>query len=268
MARRNRRRLGQQDPRDIFPVPEGADPVVLDEDDARPLLESGEVTGGHRMPWGSNYTFLVWIDAGPGRYLRAIYKPRDGERPLWDFPAGTLYKREFASFLLSRLLGWPNIPLTVMRDGPYGIGMFQHYIDADPEFTYFEMVERGDSMDELCRIMVFDLIVNNADRKAGHCLMGADNRIWSIDHGLAFHTAFKLRTVMMEFWGRRVPDELISDLSRLYQSMESESAETAGLRSLVNGAELKALKKRILFLIREPVIPNLDPNYNVPWPFI
>ena len=242
--------------------------MTLDEDEARPLLESGEITGGHRMPWGSNYTFLVWIDAGPGKYLRAIYKPRDGERPLWDFPIGTLYKREYASFLLSRLLGWPNIPLTLVRDGPYGVGMFQHFVDCDPEDTYFEMVKEGATHRELCKIMVFDLVTNNADRKGGHCIRSADDRIWSIDHGLTFHTSFKLRTVMMEFWGSRIPDDLIEDLGELHRKLDGEAPDAADLLEHLRGPEVKAMKKRIRFLLKDREVPRLDPNYNIPWPFV
>ena len=263
MAHRNR-----QNYRVVFPVPEGSTPVTLCERDARPLLETGDIKGGHRMPWGSNYTFLIWIDAGPDRHLRAIYKPRDGERPLWDFPTGTLYRREFASFLLSRLLGWPNIPLTLVRDGPYGVGMFQYFVECDPDVTYFDIVKEGASYEDLCKIMVFDLVTNNADRKGGHCLIDSDRRIWSIDHGLTFHPTFKLRTVMMEFWGESIPDGLVTDLATLHRRLDTESPETAELRDQLSRPEIKALKKRIRFLIRDPVIPTLDPNYNIPWPFV
>ncbi len=261
-------RLSRQDLRIVLPVPEDAEAVNLDEEAARPLLESGEITGGHRMPWGSNYTFLVWIDAGPGKYLRAIYKPRDGERPLWDFPIGTLYNREYASFLLSRLLGWPNIPLTLVRDGPYGVGMFQRFVDCDPDDTYFEMVKDESAHRELHKIMVFDLVTNNADRKGGHCIRSADGRIWSIDHGLTFHTSFKLRTVMMEFWGSRIPDDLIEDLGELHRKLDGESPEAAGLFEHLRGPEIKAMKKRIRFLLKDREVPRLDPNYNIPWPFV
>ena len=263
MARRSRQNYYA-----AFPAPEDAAPVSMGEDDARPLLESGEITGGHRMPWGSNYTFLVWIDAGPGKYLRAIYKPRDGERPLWDFPTGTLYQRERAAFLLSRLLGWPNIPLTLVRDGPYGVGMFQHYVESDPDVTYFDMVKRDANYDQLRKIMVFDLITNNADRKAGHCLAGNDDRIWSIDHGLTFHPSFKLRTVMLEFWGRDISAEMLSDLGRLHRKLDTRSDDTAELRDTLSGPELKALRKRLRLTLSNQAVPNLDPNYNIPYPFV
>ena len=261
-------RPSRQTYRAVFPVPEDASAVVMDEADARPLLEEGEITGGHRMPWGSNYTFLVWIDAGPGKYLRAIYKPRDGERPLWDFPSGTLYQRERAAFLLSRLLGWPNIPLTLIRDGPYGIGMFQNYVESDPDLTYFDMVKQDESFDELRKIMVFDFVANNADRKGGHCLVGSDERIWSIDHGLTFHPSFKLRTVMMEFWGREVPSGLVGDLAQLHRKLDSRSADTSELRESLSDSEVKALIQRLRYILKDPVIPNFDPNYNIPWPFV
>lgn len=220
------------------------------------------------MPWGSNYTFLVWIDAGPGKYLRAIYKPRDGERPLWDFPLGTLYRREHAAFVLSKILGWPNIPLTLVREGPYGIGMFQNYVDCDPNFTYFDMVKDHSASEQLHQIMVFDLITNNADRKAGHCLMGEDSRIWSIDHGLTFHPSFKLRSVMMEFWGRPIPDSMVNDLADLSDKLDTKSEDAAQLLEHLDRREIKALKKRVRFLLRDRSTPNLDPNYNIPWPFV
>ena len=115
--------------------------VELSEEEARPLLQSGEVTGGYRIQWGSNYTFLVRIDAGDGTHLRAVYKPRGGERPLHDFPSHSLYKREYATFVVSRALGWPNVPLTLIREGPYGIGSMQLYVECDPEITYFDLIE-------------------------------------------------------------------------------------------------------------------------------
>ena len=144
--------------------------IDVSEEEALPILQKGEIIGGQRIPWGSNYTFLVHIDAGPGRYLRGIYKPRDGERPLDDFPAGSLFEREYGAFLLARSLGWPAIPLTLVRDGPYGTGAMQLYVESDPNVTYFELI--GERADSLMPFAVFDVVANNADRKAGHCLLG------------------------------------------------------------------------------------------------
>jgi uncharacterized repeat protein (TIGR03843 family) len=218
------------------------------------------------MPWGSNYTFLVWIDAGPGKYLRAIYKPCDGEKPLWDFPNGTLYKREYATFVLSRILGWPDVPLTLVRDGPYGVGSVQLYVECDPEVTYFDMV--SDRAEELRPFAVFDLLVNNADRKAGHCILGSDQRIWSIDHGLTFHISFKLRTVMTEFWGEAIPDPLLKDMEALLKRLDAQDPETKLLTQHVESREIQALSRRILTMLETPVLPQLDPYQNVPWPFV
>ena len=146
--------------------------------------------------------------------------------------------------------------------------MFQHYVETDPDVTYFDIVRQSASHEELCKIMVFDLIANNADRKGGHCLVGTDDRIWSIDHGLTFHPSFKLRTVMMEFWGREVPTELVADLGRLHRKVSTGSDDTAEIRKTLSGPELKALIKRLRFMLSNPVIPKLDPNYNIPYPFV
>ena len=248
----------------------GADPeetpVRLSEEEARPILESGEVTGGHRIRWGSNYTFLVRIDAGPGRYLRGIYKPRDGERPLYDFPTGSLYKREYATFLLSRALGWPNVPLTLMREGPYGVGSMQLFVENDPRITYFDLL--GDRNEELLRIAVFDLLVNNADRKASHCLLGEDGRVWSIDHGLTFHPMMKLRSVMVEFWGKPIPGRLRDDLAALLGRAEAGDDALLAVEERLEPVEVSALRERLRSILEEPTLPVLDPYLNVPYPWV
>ena len=257
-----RRRKQTQEPHET-----DATPINLPEEEALPLLQSGEVIGGHRMPRGSNYTFLVAIDAGPGKYLRAIYKPRDGERPLYDFPSGTLYKREYAAYLLSQIQGWPRVPLTLIRDGPYGVGSMQLYVDCDPAITYFELVENSKgSEDELQRQAVFDVLANNADRKASHCLLGQDGRIWSIDHGLTFHPIFKLRTVMLEFWGQPIPMSLLSSMEDLLKCLDSGSTRVAQLTDVIAESEIDALKRRVEAMLETPVLPKLDPYRHVPWP--
>ncbi len=243
-----------------------ATPVTLTEEEALPILQSGEVIGGHRMPWGSNYTFFVGIDAGPGKYLRAIYKPRDGERPLYDFPNGTLYKREYAAFVLSRDLGWPDVPLTLVRDGPYGVGSMQLYIECDPEITYFDMLK--EKAGPLQKFAIFDLVVNNADRKAGHCLLDPHGRVWSIDHGLTFHPVFKLRTVMLEFWNKEIPQPCVAELEALLRRLESSNGVTGRLAEMITVQEIKALKKRLEAVIKSPMLPALDPYRNVPWPWV
>ncbi|MBM3945383.1 MAG: SCO1664 family protein [SAR202 cluster bacterium] len=241
-------------------------PVVLAEREALPLLRSAQVIGGQRMHYGSNYTFFVGLDAGNGRYLRAVYKPQAGERPLHDFPRGTLYKREYATFLVSRELGWPDVPLTLVREGPHGVGAFQLFIEADPQMTYFELAERH--ADTFRKFAVFDVLVNNADRKGGHCLLGKDGRIWSIDHGLTFHEQFKVRSVMLEFWGAEIPQPLLDDLARLKPCLQGGGKLAALLGELLTGDEVEALVGRLDYLLESKTHPVLDPASDVPWPLV
>ena len=236
----------------------------LSEDEALSILQEGKIIGGQQIPWGSNHTFQVRIDAGANRHIRAIYKPRDGERPLPDFPGDSLYKREYAAYLLGVFLGWPKIPLTVIREGPYGIGSIQLYVESENKVTYFDLI--ADHSDELLSFAVFDVLVNNADRKAGHCIRGSQGEIWSIDHGLTFHSDFKLRTVMLEFWGVSIPRSLIDALGRLDQELRSDTEMTANLLRLLAEKEFNALQGRLEILLKESVIPKLDPHVNVPWP--
>lgn len=237
------------------------------ETDAVPLLESADVIGGYRMPYGSNYTFMVHLDAGEGKCIRAIYKPRDGERPLYDYPGGTLYQREHATFILSRALGWPNVPYTLVRDGPYGIGSMQMFVECDPDITYFSLIE--ENADELMKFAVFDLVVNNGDRKAGHCLQDDAGAIWSIDHGLTFHPLFKLRTVMVEFWGKPIPEALAADLESLLATLQSPTENLPYiLGELIDTDEMRALHKRLEIAIDRRELPLLDPYRNVPWPWV
>lgn len=241
-------------------------PIVLSEEDAAPLLRDAPVIGGHRMQYGSNYTFLVALDAGEGKYLRAIYKPQKGERPLYDFPPGTLYKREYATFLLSRQLGWPDVPLTLVREGPHGVGVFQHYIEADPQMTYFELAEQH--KDTFLKFAAFDFLVNNADRKGGHCLLGTDGRIWSIDHGLTFHEQVKVRSVMLEFWGVEIPGPVLKDLEKLRPGLEPGAKLANSLGELLSDEEMGALQQRLEFLLTEKVHPVLDLGNDIPWPLV
>ena len=256
----------QEDPRNQFPSHD-AEILHLEAAEANSFLETGEVLGGHAMPGGDSYAFLVWLSAdSPDKCIQAIYKPRDGEKPLNDFPHGTLYKREFATYLLSKELGWPNVPLTTIREGPYGVGSMQLYVDCDPRITYFEL--RETMSEELEKLAVFDLLTNNADRKAGHCLIDNHETIWSIDHGLTFHSIFKLRTVMLEYCGKGISSSLISDLKVLADRMESSSEIRSDLESQTSIKEIDSLKTRLDVMISDPVIPMLDPYRDVPWPFI
>jgi hypothetical protein len=215
------------------------------------------------MPNASNYTFLARADAGDEEIL-AIYKPRRGEIPLWDFPRGTLCTREVAAYELSLALGWPHVPPTVLRDGPEGEGAVQLFVRFDPEQHYFtlEAERRGDFE----RVAAFDVVANNADRKSGHCLLGEDGNVWVIDHGVCFAVEPKLRTVIWEFADQPVPDQLLEDLTRARSEL-SRGALGRRLGSLLSIAERDALAGRIDALVSSGVFPAPDPAARpYPWP--
>src|SRR6185312_14943147 len=166
------------------------------------------------VPWGSNYTFAVTFDDDEATSPIGIYKPANGEIPLWDFDSGTLYRREYASYLLSRALGWHFIPPTVIRDGPHGIGTVQRYVE--PIQRAQDLIRREQYQRALKRMFVFDLLVNNADRKSSHLFIGrTDRRLWGIDHGLTFHVDAKLRTVIWNFCGDPLDMDIQQSLDRL-----------------------------------------------------
>jgi uncharacterized repeat protein (TIGR03843 family) len=230
------------------------------------LLE-GQMELQGLMPWSSNYTFLVSLKQTQKQTnLFGIYKPCQGERPLWDFPDGTLCQREFASYLVSQALGWPNIPATVLRLGPHGRGSVQLFIDAEYEAHYFNMRDNSTLTEEFRRVALFDFIVNNADRKGGHCLKAKDGRLWVIDHGLTFHTDFKLRTVIWEYCDEDIPTPLLKDLEQLQGHLEESSILGQILAQFISLREVQAFKKRINRLIAAGRLPELHPGRNVPFP--
>ena len=163
------------------------------------------------MPWSSNATFLAKLEHDGVESL-AIYKPRKGERPLWDFPRGTLCDREVAAHLVSEALGWDIVPLTILRDGPAGVGMVQRFVDHDPEEHFFTLRERFGDM--FRRFALFDVVINNADRKSGHCLRDRHDHVWGIDHGVSFHAAVKLRTVIWDYEGEPIGPADLAALQR------------------------------------------------------
>src|SRR4051794_18165544 len=164
--------------------------------DVHALLRDGEIAGLELIPWGSNYTFCATIRCDERECL-GVYKPLRGERPLWDFPSGTLYRREYAAYLVSQAIGWPFIPLTLIRDGPHGVGAMQLFVDAEPARSMRE-IQDPDEL-RLARIAAFDFITNNADRKAGHILRDSSGDFWGIDQGLCFNVDPKVRTVLIHY---------------------------------------------------------------------
>ncbi|HEY3290191.1 MAG TPA: SCO1664 family protein [Anaerolineae bacterium] len=239
------------------------------------LLSNGEIETEGLLPWSSNYTFLVKImgeigDPGPHADIievKAVYKPRRGESPLWDFPEGTLCLRELAAYLVSNALGWDLIPPTVLRSGPHGIGMVQLYIENDPDQHFFTFRDNPSYCEQLQRLSLFDLIANNADRKSGHCLLDADGHVWAIDHGITFNVDYKLRTVIWDFAGQTIPTELTADMRRLYDDIGSKKPLGQALRQLLDESEVAALKRRIMSLIEMKHYPGPNRSQrSIPWP--
>ena len=232
-------------------------------EEATGLLASTEFTVVGRLPWSSNLTFLVTLDTGDADPVCAVYKPARGERSLWDFPGG-LYRREVAAFELSEALGWGLVPPTVARDdGPFGQGSLQLFVEADYHQHYFTLFDEGRDEDALRAICAFDIVANNADRKSGHVLRGADGRLWAIDHGLCFHRHPKLRTVIWDFADDTLSGEMIDDLGRL------ASADSDHVGLLLAEPERAAIRERAGHLIDARSFPEPDgdrPPY--PWPLV
>ncbi|MBI4496792.1 MAG: SCO1664 family protein [Chloroflexi bacterium] len=230
-------------------------------------LEQAEIVATRPIPRGSNATFLVRLACPEAGESLAVYKPRRGEAPLWDFPSGTLYRRELGAYLVSQALGWPAVPPTVIRNGPYGVGTVQLYIDHQPETHYFTF--GGAHLPDLQRIAAFDALTNNADRKGGHCLEDAAGRVWCIDHGLTFHTDYKLRTVVWDFHGQPIPDDLLDALQALRERLDQpDDPLVHALGELLAPAEVHALLRRSDALREAGTFPEPGPYRNTPWPMV
>ncbi|MGH8935619.1 MAG: SCO1664 family protein [Acidimicrobiia bacterium] len=216
-----------------------------------------------RITWASNATFLARVRT-EGRELAVVYKPRAGERPLWDFPAGTLCLREVAAYRVSESLGWEIVPATTFRQGPLGEGMVQRFVDHDPGRHY--LVLRDLHPERFRRFAAFDAVVNNADRKAGHCLEDPEGHVWGVDHGVTFHADPKLRTVIWDFSGGPLDGELAADLARLGADLEGRLGSR--LARLLSGGELEALRSRVEMLRLTGVLPAPGGRYPYPWPLV
>ncbi|MFF2347099.1 SCO1664 family protein [Pseudarthrobacter sp. NPDC058119] len=226
------------------------------------LLTEGRVELLGRIMSGSNATFLAELSCD-GDSTWAVYKPEAGERPLADFDAG-LYRRECAAFLLSEALGWGMVPPTVVRtDAPLGVGSLQWFIEGDQQEHYFTLyADAPETHGELARMALFDYVANNTDRKSGHVLRGTDGRIWGIDHGLCFSAAFKLRTVIWDFAGDPIPDNLLEDIRPLAEVVP------AGLAKLLHPAEVAALQRRVQRVLQDMVLPVDHTGMRYPWPLV
>jgi hypothetical protein len=228
------------------------------------LLETGDLEVLGLLPRASNFTFLARVSAGDEQTL-AVYKPRSGEAPLWDFPEGSLAAREVAAFVVASELGWPRVPPTVLRDGPQGPGSVQRFVAFDPERHYLTMQE--ERPDEFRRVALFDVVVNNADRKSGHCLLDEDGELFVVDHGVCFHEDPKLRTVIWEFAGEPIPPDAAGDLEALGARLRSDRLG-APLRTLLSPAEIDATDARLRDLLRSGRFPEPGPGRPFPWPVV
>jgi hypothetical protein len=265
--------------------------TTVSDERARAFLAEGDLELLGRIPWASNATLLARVRHRELEGL-AVYKPVRGERPLWDFPPGTLYRREVAAYLVSEQLGWRLVPPTLVREGPLGVGSLQLYVDADAEVTAFELLAAGNAA--LPRIAAFDVVTNNADRKAGHCLvtksahyqdhwipegdqggrrgsartsLGEDEQVWAIDHGVCFHAEPKLRTVLWDLAGHPLEAADVADLEAL-------AAAAAGgglaerLAELLAADEIAAVAERSLGLARAGRLPAPGSGRAYPWPLV
>jgi uncharacterized repeat protein (TIGR03843 family) len=265
-------------------------------DEVREALRSGELTVIGRIRSASNATFLCEVEWA-GHRTHCVYKPIAGEQPLWDFPDGTLAGRERAAYLVSESLGWNIVPHTIIRDGPAGRGMLQRWIEEPDDSSTADQKTTPDLVDlfpagkvppgylpvlraydyagdevtlvhaddaRLRRMAVFDVLINNADRKGGHILTGLDDNVYGVDHGICLHVEDKLRTVLWGWAGKPVDDENLAAVARLAAALEGPLA--SALRGLITSAEITTLWLRAEALLENPVMPTPDRRRPIPWP--
>jgi len=256
----------------------------------------GELTVIGRIRSASNATFLCEAHLGE-RQAHCVYKPIAGEAPLWDFPDGTLAGRELGSYLISDALGWNIVPYTIIRDGPAGRGMLQLWVDQPGDEVGDELQSGPDLIDllpagnippgylpvlhaydyagdevtlvhaddiRLRRMAVFDVLINNADRKGGHILSGVDGQVYGVDHGVSLHVEDKLRTVLWGWAGKPVDDDTLETVSRLRDQLRGRLGEQ--LCQHITGREVAALRARTVALLDNPVMPTPDRRRPIPWP--
>ena len=229
-------------------------------DDKSALLTEGDLVVTGRLVDASNATLFGVVTHGQ-ESLNCIYKPIAGERPLWDFPDGALAHREYAAYLLSDRLGFNLVPLTILRDGPYGIGMVQEWIDIDESIDLSLFFSSNDPA--LRSMAIFDAIINNTDRKIGHLLPTASGHLYGCDHGVTFHAQDKLRTVLWQWSEDPLTDKELSMLRAALVKLDGE----IDLSLYLTQGEREALILRVQRLITTAVMPVPNPDWPaVPWP--
>ena len=236
--------------------------ATLSLEDALRLLRDGELSIEGRLLDASNAT-LYCATTLDGVTAACVYKPVQGERPLWDFPDGTLAGRELSAYLVSEASGWDVVPPTVMRDGPFGSGMCQLWVDVDETVDLSELA-RSDHPD-LRRMAVFDAVVNNADRKGGHLLPRGDGRVQGVDHGICFSSEDKLRTLLWQWRGLPLTDEAVEVLSRLRAELEGALGDA--LHDHLTRREVRRTVERVDRLLTTRRHPQPSPDWPaIPWP--
>lgn len=237
-----------------------ADASVLD------LLSGGEVEVLGLLPYSSNYTFLTKVGSGDDG-VHAVYKPRRGERPLWDFPQGSLAAREVAAYLVSAGSGWDLVPPTVLRrDAPLGEGSLQLFVHHDPDRHFFVMQDEGSY--DFRVFAAFDAVINNADRKGGHVIEDRDGRLWAVDHGVTFHVEPKLRTVIWDYAEQELGAAARGGLEKLRESFASAEGVATRLEGLLAPDEIEATRARVETLLEMDRFPVPETDRPLPWPLI
>jgi hypothetical protein len=220
------------------------------------VLDSGELEIIGRLVDASNASLLCKLPDG----RQAIYKPIAGERPLWDFPDGNLASREVAAFYLSEVGDFNLVPRTVLREGPFGVGAVQEWIDVSEDEDVIEIAQSQDS--QIRKLALFDVVINNADRKFGHILLTSDGVIFGCDHGVSLHEEGKLRTVIWQFTEMELTQTELEQISNLTTAINREY-----LKSLLSNTEIDALFARLAKLLEDRRFPSPNPNWPaVPWP--
>jgi uncharacterized repeat protein (TIGR03843 family) len=216
----------------------------------------------------SNYVFLATLSHPKYGEGLGIYKPASGESPLGDFPYGTLHRREVAAYECSNLFGWDLVPPTVEREGPQGIGSMQLFIEHNPAQHYFALRPHTEYHEQMVRLAVFDLVANNADRKGGHILLDPLGHLWGIDNALCFHRVDKLRTVVWDFAGIKLPTALLADVERIRDCLARREPAARDLAQWIEEPEIDAIVRRADALLSHPVLPEMYPWRCVPWPLV
>ena len=241
--------------------------VTPDESNIRLALQHGAFELQGEFLYGSNRTFLCDLTY-QDQSFGCVYKPARGERPLWDFESGSLARREVAAYLLDSFLGWQSVPVCVYReDGPFGAGSLHWFVEHDPSQHYFTFPEEVKA--QLQFVVLFDLLINNADRKAGHFLLDQQGKIWLIDHGLCFHVEEKLRTVVWEFAGQKIPTSLLQDIALLLQRLNDVAEIKNELLDLISLDEYEALNQRAKQILTMDTFPDPSEERRMfPWPLV